>query len=810
MTPVFFVNDFYKKMLELQEKLRKSEEERIRLEERFNLLEQESRIRHEACINKLRMRYIEFLEEQRLRDQRNHKLLGTLDKVDTSLALMSAKTDRLYTLRKEYEASLLRAQANRRQAGSVTGDSGIISQNDDRLMRRGASSTHVTSSYHLDNLKTPTPPRAAYSVQENYYNSISTPKKSYSALPPLQFASKTPAYADSSESFLRAVPSVDYQRAYGIKSLAQEPEMKTWNDDYTSGFNKLRRDLRKDYLSKESGAFKYPERLTTLGSSKLTNLLGKPLSGKEELEAGSVVEKELESYINKIRSLHDNNNDQHSLEEVDHEQNTSGDLLNVTLSDDGFDHLPVEEKVKGHVHAEVGQILALAEDLAAKTSADGNLLETRTPVNVVLTNENPPTDSNAVQEVKSKSNDPSAFINETLVEPEVQSAVMKDSSGLNADDELNDVSKSNTKLCDDENKVVEQLKTVEEISEKEDNSNEKDYLVNPEVSKPEIVCGKEQEVDDFQVTTELEPWDVNNFVKEITEIDDSNLQENNSEVKSESVSFSTTNHSAMDKEILMTAEVDEIPAVNPELVTDGKNIAEAEHVYEENYAEVVEETLDQTKEYPEAAEPVYEYQQGYQDPSQYQYDPSAQYDPNAGEYQYQQQYPYDPNAEYPDQQFTDDQNQQYVQDPNQQYAEDPNQQYAQDPNQQYQYTEDPGQYPEAYTQDPNYDPNYEYPAQQYEAAYESPDQAQVYTEQLNQENLQPGHVEAEVNHPPEDLVIKASDLDESAADSSKNDKNDSNGRAKKTKDKIRAILDSDTESTIEKNTSNTESDFDFN
>ncbi|XP_008549244.1 uncharacterized protein LOC103572414 [Microplitis demolitor] len=791
MTPVFFLNDFYKKMLELQEKLRKSEEERIRLEERFNLLEQESRVRHEVCINKLRMRYIEFLEEQRLRDQRNHKLLGTLDKVDTSLALMSAKTDRLYTLKKEYEASLLRAQANRRQAGSVTGDSGIISQNDDRLMRRGASS-NVTPSYHLDNLKTPTP-RAAYSVQENYYNSISTPKKSYSALPPLQFASKTSAYENSSESFLRAVPSVDYQRAYGIKSLAQEPEIKTWNDDYTSGFNKLRRDLRKDYLSRESGAFKYPERLTTLGSSKLTNLLGKPLSGKEQLEAGSVVEKELESYINKIRSLHDNNNDQHSLEEVDHEQNTSGDLLNVTLSDDGFDHLPVEEKVKGHVQAEVGQILALAEDLAAKTAADGNLLETCTPVNVVLTNENPPADPNAVQEVQSKSNDPSAFINETVIEPEMQSAVKKDISGLNADDGLNDISKSNMELRDDENKVVEQPKTVEGISEKEDNSNEKDYLINPEVSKPEILCSKEQEVDNFQVTTELEPWDVNNFVKEITEVDDSNLNENNSEEKSESVSFSTTNHSAMDKEILKT-EVDEIPAVNPELVTDGKNIAEAEHVYEENYAEVVEETLDQTKEYPEAAEPVYEYQQGYQDPSQYQYDPSAQYDSNAGEYQYQQQYPYDPNAEYHDQQYTDDQNQQY----------------AQDPNQQYQYTEDPGQYPEAYTQDPNYDPNYEYPAQQYEAAYESPDQAQAYTEQSNQENLQPDHVEPEVNHPPEDLVIKASDLDESAADSSKNDKNDSNGRAKKTKDKIRAILDSDTESTIEKNTSNTESDFDFN
>ena len=55
--------------------------------------------RHETCINRLRMRYIEFLEDQQSRDERNHKLLGALDRVDSSLALMSAKTDRLGALR---------------------------------------------------------------------------------------------------------------------------------------------------------------------------------------------------------------------------------------------------------------------------------------------------------------------------------------------------------------------------------------------------------------------------------------------------------------------------------------------------------------------------------------------------------------------------------------------------------------------------------------------------------------------------------------------------------------------------------------
>lgn len=45
------------------------------------------------------MRYIQYLEEQRSRDERNHKLLAALDKVTNKLALISAKKDRLNILR---------------------------------------------------------------------------------------------------------------------------------------------------------------------------------------------------------------------------------------------------------------------------------------------------------------------------------------------------------------------------------------------------------------------------------------------------------------------------------------------------------------------------------------------------------------------------------------------------------------------------------------------------------------------------------------------------------------------------------------
>ncbi|KAG8037116.1 hypothetical protein G9C98_004438 [Cotesia typhae] len=746
MTPAFFLHDYYKKMLELQEKLRKSEEERIRLEERFNLMEQESRVRHEACINKLRMRYIEFLEEQRVRDLRNHKLLGTLDKVDTSLALMTAKTDRLYTLRKEYEASILRAQASRRQAGSLTGDSGIISQNDDRLMLRGASSTQVASSSHLDNLKAYNGPRVTSSVPGNFYSSASTPKKAYNGLPPLQFSSRT--HLDSSEPFLRIIPSVNYQRSYGAKFLARNPEMKTWNEDYATDLSKLRRDLRKD-----SGAFKYPapERLTTLGSSRLSfpNLLGKNSKEQFRETVGSVVEKELESYINKIRSLHDNNNDQHSLEEVDHEQNTSGDLLNVTLSDDGFDHLPAEEKTKGHLHKEVGQILALADDLAAKTA---DQLDD-------LSNENSPTGLNAVQEIKSLCTNQSELMNETLIEPKVQSAVPEDASPLIADG-IN--GNFNTQLSNkDQNKEVE-AEIIEAID-----------FDKKEEPTSEIFVGQEQELDNLQETRELEPWNSENLEKQVKVIDDLNLNDDNSELKTEVVNN--------DRDILQTALVNEIPVVNPDGEVSNDSVA-AENVYDQNYTAGEQSYPDGEQNYPEEnyeenkeyTEQVYEYEN-----QEYQYDPST------GEYQY----PYDPNAEYQDQQ----------------YAEETNQEY---------------QYPEGYM-DQNYESNYEYPAEQYQGYDQEQPQ---YPEQLNQEELiQADPVDVDLVDPvgvvdlvgaeedanyQEDSISKASDQ-ESPVNSSKKNKDEVNGRAKKTKDTIRAILESDTESTMEKNTSNTESDFDF-
>ncbi|XP_033360361.1 reticulocyte-binding protein 2 homolog a-like isoform X2 [Bombus vosnesenskii] len=121
-----------------------SEEERIRLEERFKILVQESRNRHDACINRLRLRYIEFLEEQRTRDERNHKLLEALDRVDNSLALMTAKTDRLNVLRKQYEAYLRRIYTVPSPSMNINDDGNVTNQGEDRYLRRDVTVEQIS------------------------------------------------------------------------------------------------------------------------------------------------------------------------------------------------------------------------------------------------------------------------------------------------------------------------------------------------------------------------------------------------------------------------------------------------------------------------------------------------------------------------------------------------------------------------------------------------------------------------------------------------------------------------------------------
>ncbi|XP_046750915.1 uncharacterized protein LOC124414071 isoform X2 [Diprion similis] len=472
MTPFYDSQDFYKKMIELQERLRKSEEEKMKLEERFNLLSQDSRNRREACINNLRMRYIEFLEEQRLRDERNHEILGALDKIDGSLARMTARTDRLGILRKQYEAYLLRLYANRSAGG--TGDSGVGSHNEEKPSKTGVKQTK----------KNPCPPQNAtynpptFIPQTNYPQSylgssntsqFNVPKytggqeihpevevfqksgqgdglkvaqSGYTPQlfcgtknlnlqniptaqtqlvkqspdpqfprPNHQFASST-RFHDVSNPYLEENPRSPYLvdqvdpsmvgRRSGRTNARMVPEFSIdltednfgpyrhstplpgyldYSTRYSrnpSGHEAMNLGLRPAFnrADLENVVHKneqilprdYLHNPETVKPSLYTSKLSSGKRGTVDHNPnGETREDDLDQYINRIRSLHRENNE--SLEALDIEQNTSGDLLNVSLSEDG----PLEPLVlhsDDKIKLKKIDVPALADNFATVITAD--------------------------------------------------------------------------------------------------------------------------------------------------------------------------------------------------------------------------------------------------------------------------------------------------------------------------------------------------------------------------------------------------------------------------------------------------------
>ncbi|XP_063222823.1 uncharacterized protein LOC134531141 isoform X6 [Bacillus rossius redtenbacheri] len=90
---------FYQKTAELEEKLRKSEEERLKLEKNFAIMARVCDKEEEARLRALQDSYDRFLKEHRKRRKRNDRILQTLHRIENQAAMMAAKTDRLKLLR---------------------------------------------------------------------------------------------------------------------------------------------------------------------------------------------------------------------------------------------------------------------------------------------------------------------------------------------------------------------------------------------------------------------------------------------------------------------------------------------------------------------------------------------------------------------------------------------------------------------------------------------------------------------------------------------------------------------------------------
>ncbi|XP_018579646.1 protein PFF0380w-like [Anoplophora glabripennis] len=99
---------YYQKFYELQERLRKSEEERLKLEMKFNELVQISREEEQAHYKKLRSQYKKFLEEDRKRQERNEKIIRALERIESRVNMLTSKTERVKMLRHQYQTYLQR------------------------------------------------------------------------------------------------------------------------------------------------------------------------------------------------------------------------------------------------------------------------------------------------------------------------------------------------------------------------------------------------------------------------------------------------------------------------------------------------------------------------------------------------------------------------------------------------------------------------------------------------------------------------------------------------------------------------------
>ncbi|KAF5275271.1 hypothetical protein FQA39_LY06931 [Lamprigera yunnana] len=102
MSTIDAMEEYYQKVIQLQEKLRRSEEERLKLEMRYNDTIQQMKEKEEAHCKKLGVKYKQFLEEDRRRQQRNDKILDALDKIENRTLMWKAKIEKFKAHQKHF------------------------------------------------------------------------------------------------------------------------------------------------------------------------------------------------------------------------------------------------------------------------------------------------------------------------------------------------------------------------------------------------------------------------------------------------------------------------------------------------------------------------------------------------------------------------------------------------------------------------------------------------------------------------------------------------------------------------------------
>ena len=482
----------------------------------------------------------------------------------------------------------------------------------------------------------------------------------------------------------------------------------------------------------------FPTTIST-SSPKLGKFLRQE-SGDEEAQVGSIVENELERYISKIRSLHRDFEPQ-SLEELDHEQNTSGDLLNVTLSDDDDRAMPEE----------LGNVLALAKDLVSRTATNDKFDD---------------------ESIRPDDKDPS-------INPQQLNAVQPKFSLL----AKSGISASVAKDVDGSPKnIVEIAKTTgnrreyaEEKISNEDIDDDNEFVKR---LNGRLVNGVENSADDYfrDAVDDIEPWNISalerrvreitlddeahtDFVPRQSSVDDTTLDDHREkfisdlyehEKEGETDEFVRSTDDALDENSFgktVASQLGEEAQILTEPFDSNVSVAQpAEQSVDQlprERSRVEENTTGNrvTENLGERGEGNYAEDQGIDPQYEYQQDSNAQYenyDTNNGQYgqdpgvQYDQQY--QQYTEYPDARYSAEPNVQYNEDPNGRSTGDSNEKHSVDAD--ARYIEDPNG---VYSTDPNAqcieDPDAQYVADPHQEYAQDPDDAR-HTTDPNQQYVQ--------------------------------------------------------------------------
>lgn len=618
----------------------------------------------------------------------------------------------------------------------------------------------------------------------------------------------------------------------------------------------------------------------------------------------ALLENELDRYISNIRKLHREHGVQ-SLDELDHEQNTSGDLLNVSLSEDAVE-LPVEDRrdKKERIPEEMSKILALVNDLVAKTAYShevANSPAVRIGGSV----------SSAEAEDRHRDVEGISVRNEIGKEDAATYSMELKQSREDAKGKSDRVESSELRERDHEVSAAEENAAMDETVGSSNGKSRIDDAQGRENASQERqfdpVVGEESNIDEqlFDVAEQLAPWDVASVQKQILELhldnserdreteaaeDTANRSDEVAEKSCDSPSLvdeqSDAGNGKVEKPVypprdtLLRSEVEASRDSNaskshgrdeetgnafPEIAT---NVEETKESIKTDVLLQREEELGEpnendgeTRNGNEMAEARVDEERIVERDDQYSGQQGYIENPSRADTQYAQQ---DPNEGYNEQNTAYESttgNEEYKRYADGGYAQE-GEQYVEYVDGQYEqydpedangsrYQHDPNvQYDQAYAYDPNYDPNYdgdrEYAVdsnQQYDPNQgygDDPNQAYGYTEQTYdpdqttydknlyeqgyEEERREGNDVANVEDPAEkpepEAIVQSRQTDSLSGHKSDDDDDGKPGqtgvvangtnRSKKKKDVIKSLLDSDTDTTIERNVSNTESDFDFN